>query len=128
MPYGFTDAKWAEGKAEITAILSEKARSGRGMITYGDLSREVRSIRIDPHEEAMRHMLGEISTHESKNGRGMLTVIVVHKHGDMEPGPGFYKCAESLGFDVSDRLAFWTRELHKVHAYWEKHGDQQNGF
>jgi hypothetical protein len=48
----------------------------------------------------------------------MLSVLVVHKYGDMEPGSGFYECAEHLGFDVSDPLAFWVRELHKVHGYW----------
>src|SRR5205814_10316209 len=103
MLYGFTDAEWAAGKAEMTAILREREKSGRGMISYSDLSRELRSIQINPHEQAMGHMHGEISTHESQNGRGMLSVVVVHQEGDMEPGSGFYECAESLGSDVSDR-------------------------
>jgi hypothetical protein len=117
MPYGFTDAEWATGMAEMTEILSQRARS-RGMITYSDLSRELRNILIAHHDPAMGFMLGQISTHESQNGRGMLSVIVVHKYGDMEPGNGFYECAESLGLDVSNRMAFWIGELHKVHAYW----------
>ena len=121
MLYGFADAEWASGRAEMTEILRERARSSRGMITYGDLSQQLRSVAIDPHEPAMGHMLGEISVRESQSGRGMLSVIVVHKDGDMEPGNGFYECAESLGFDVSDRMAFWVSELHKVHAYWSKH-------
>lgn len=98
-------------------ILSRKARS-RSMITYTDLAKELRSIHIDPHEPAMGNMLGQISTQESQSGRGMLSVIVVHKEGDMEPGNGFYECAANLGFDASDRVAFWVSELHKVHAYW----------
>jgi hypothetical protein len=48
----------------------------------------------------------------------MLSVIVVHKHGDMEPGPGFDDYAADLGLDASDRVAFWVNELHKVHGYW----------
>lgn len=48
----------------------------------------------------------------------MLSVIVVHKDRDMEPGNGFYECAEALGLDISDRLAFWVRQLHKVHGFW----------
>jgi hypothetical protein len=122
MPFGFTDAEWASGKAEMTEILRERARSSRGMITYSELSRDLQRIVIAPHEPAMGYMLGEISVNESHNGRGMLSVIVVHKEGDMEPGNGFYECAESLGFDVSNRMAFWVSELHKVHAYWSNQG------
>jgi hypothetical protein len=35
-------------------------------------------------------MLGEISQEEDEAGHGMLSVIVVHKYGDMQPGPGFF--------------------------------------
>ncbi len=63
-------------------------------------------------------MLGEISEEEDKAGRGMLTVIVVHKHGDMEPGRGFFDLAKSLGHKWSDKTAFWVKEIKKVHAYW----------
>lgn len=117
MNYGFSDAEWAAGKVEITEILSQRARS-RGMITYSDLTSQLRSIKIAYHEPAMGAILGDISTHESQQGRGMLSVIVVHKYGDMEPGNGFYECAEELGLDISDRVAFWISELHKVHGFW----------
>jgi hypothetical protein len=48
----------------------------------------------------------------------MLSVIVVHKHGDMEPGAGFYDLAERLGFNTKDRMNSWISELHKVHDNW----------
>ena len=64
------------------------------------------------------HMLGEISSAEDADGRGMLTVVVVHKVGDMQPGPGFFELAKSLGRDTGDILKCWVAELHKVHAYW----------
>ncbi len=117
MNYGFSDEEWAAGKAEISEVLSQRARS-RSMITYSDLSLELRGIQIAHHEPAMGGILGDISTFESQHGRGMLSVIVVHKHGDMEPGNGFYECAEALGFDISNRMAFWISELHKVHSFW----------
>ncbi len=117
MPYGYSDAEWGQGKAEMAEILRRTAQS-RSMITYGDLSNRLKSIRIEPHEAAMGAMLGQISTQESQSGHGMLSVVVVHKYGDMEPGPGFYDCAADLGLDVSDRVAFWVGELHKVHGYW----------
>ena len=50
----------------------------------------------------------------------MLTVIVVHKTGDMEPGKGFYELAALLGHNTKDPMKFWVSELHKVHAVWSK--------
>jgi hypothetical protein len=88
------------------------------MITYSELSRKLRSITIPFDNPAMAVMLDEISTEEFKNGRGMLSVVVVQKHGDTEPGVGFFKLAESLGRKVGDKTAFWVAELHTVHGYW----------
>jgi hypothetical protein len=113
----FTADEWSTGKAEIIAILKARAQS-RGMITYSDLSRQLRSIAIPYDDPAMAVMLDEISTAEFKAGRGMLSVIVVHKYGDMEPGIGFFKLAESLGRKVADKTTFWVGELHTVHGYW----------
>jgi len=45
-------------------------------------------------------------------------VIVVRKNGDMQPGPGFFELARSLGRDTSDILKCWIAELDKVHAVW----------
>jgi hypothetical protein len=50
----------------------------------------------------------------------MLTVVVVHKTGDMQPGPGFYELAKRLGRDTKDILRCWVDELHRVHAVWSK--------
>jgi len=66
----------------------------------------------------MDGMLSVVSNNEFASGRGLLSVIVVHKYGDMEPGLGFYELAQSLGLDVSDRVKCWIRELHRVHDYW----------
>lgn len=113
----FTASEWSLGKAEIIGILQARAQS-RGMITYSDLSRQLRSISIPYDDPAMAVVLDEISTAEFKAGRGMLSVIVVHKYGDMEPGTGFFKLAETLGCKVADKTAFWVSELHAVHGYW----------
>ena len=66
-------------------------------------------------------LLGQIPSEEDAAGRGMLTVIVVHKVGDMQPGPGFFELAKSLGRDTRDPLKCWVDELHHVHAVWSKH-------
>ena len=88
------------------------------MIAYSELSRKLTSIAIAPFGSPMSEMLGEIAEEEDRAGHGLLTVLVVHKSGDMEPGVGFYELAEKLGRDVSDRLNLWVTELHKVHDYW----------
>jgi hypothetical protein len=90
MKYGFDDADWAAGKAEIAGILSQRAKS-RSMITYSDLSSQLRNIQIAPHDPAMGAILGDISTHEYLQGRGMLSVVVVHKAGDMETRKWFLR-------------------------------------
>jgi len=48
----------------------------------------------------------------------MLSVVVVHKVGDMQPGKGFFTVAKELGRNTSDILACWTAELKTVHRYW----------
>jgi DNA polymerase III alpha subunit len=47
--------------------------------------RIARSLKLLP----MSEMLGEIGNEENAAKRGILTVIVVHKSGDMEPGVAF---------------------------------------
>jgi hypothetical protein len=115
--YGFEDSDWSLAKNEVKEILIERAKV-RGMIPYSELVRKIASIQVEAHDPRLFHLLGEVSTEENASGRGMLTVIVVHKDGDMQPGPGFFELAKSLGRDTSDILSCWIKELNKVHAYW----------
>lgn len=115
--YGYSLDKWEQAKKEMREILIERAKV-RGLIPYSELAAQIKAIQIRPESYAFAAMLGEISTEEDKAGRGMLSVIVVHKSGDMQPGPGFFELAKELGRDTSDILACWVAELKKVHAYW----------
>ena len=115
--YGYSLADWTKAKKEMRKILIERAKV-RGMIPYSELVGKVRTINLEPESYALAAMLGEISSEEDAAGRGMLTVIVVHKYGDMQPGPGFFELAEELGRDTSDILKCWVEELRKVHGYW----------
>lgn len=90
----------------------------RAMMTYSELVREIQAISLQPHDPRLFHFLGEISSEEDHAGRGLLTVVVVHKYGDMEPGKGFYELAASLGRDTSDLQKCWIEELHGVHRTW----------
>ena len=90
--YGFTPKEWAAAKSEAIDILATRAKV-RGMIPYSDLAARIKSVRLEAHDQRLFHLLGEISEVEDAAGRGMLSVIVVHKAGDMQPGPGFFELA-----------------------------------
>ena len=115
--YGFAGPEWEKAKAQAREVLISVARR-KGRIAYSELATKITAIQIEAHDPRMFHMLGEISTTEHKAGRGMLTAIVVHKSGDMQPGPGFFELAKSLGKDTSDILKCWVNEFNKVHDYW----------
>lgn len=116
--HGFPEARWSEAKRQARDAMISVAKQ-RGMLTYTELVRKVSAISLQPHDPRLFHFLDEISTEEDHAGRGMLTVIVVHKRGDMEPGKGFYELAAALGRDTSDLQRCWIEELHRVHKVWE---------
>src|SRR5689334_18941892 len=97
--YGFSTKNWNTAKLEAKALLVSYAKR-RQMIPYSDFVHKVEAIELAPHDPRLAHFLGEISSEESAAGRGMLTVLVVHKSGDMQPGPGFFELAQQLGHKV----------------------------
>jgi hypothetical protein len=108
---------WNEAKQQAREIMIARARK-RGMIPYSDLVAEIDAVRFSAHDTALFHLLGEISVEENAEGRGMLSVVVVHKNGDMRPGPGFFVLGQHLGYATNDLLKFWVDELNKVHGVW----------
>lgn len=115
--YGFSGPDWERAKEEATSVLIDIARR-KGRIAYSELAPQISAISLEAHDPRMFHLLGEISSEEDAAGRGMLTAIVVHKSGDMQPGPGFFELAKSLGKDTSDILVCWINEFNHVHDYW----------
>jgi hypothetical protein len=115
--YGYEQQEWDAAKAEVREALVERAKV-RGMIPYSELVEKITTIELEPNSFALAAMLGEVSTEEDAADRGMLTVIVVHKVGDMQPGPGFFDLAKELGRDTSDILKCWVEELKRVHKVW----------
>ena len=88
--FGYPDALWAKAKDEAKHVMIERAKL-RGMIPYSDLVGQIHAIHMEAHDPKLFYLLGEVSTEEDEAGRGMLSVIVVHKVGDMQPGPGFFE-------------------------------------
>ena len=115
--YGYEASDWENAKNEARSILIEIAKQ-RGRIAYSDLTPRIETIQFDYDDPRFGWFLGEISEEELKAGRGMLSAIVVHKHGDMIPGPGFYDLAKRLGKKFQDIDRFWLQEFNKVHDVW----------
>src|SRR5688572_20040482 len=91
--FGHTSQEWETFKAEAREILVATARL-RGMITYGDLASRMTTIMVEPHDQVLWEIIGDVARDEEAAGRGLLSVVVVHKHGDMEPGGGFFDLAK----------------------------------
>ena len=111
--------QWAEAKEEIRSILIEAARLRR-MITYSDLVGQVNAVTFNAFDQRLFAILGQISSEEHGEGRPLLSVLVVHKVGDMKPGDGFFELAAALGCDTSDVLKAWIVEVQKVYQYWNR--------
>ncbi len=89
MPYGFAQSVWADAKEEALAVLRGKAVQNNPLITYSEIAGAIRAIEFNPDDKGLHELLGEISVDENAAGRGMLSILVVHKHGAHKPGPGF---------------------------------------
>jgi hypothetical protein len=120
MPFGFSDEEWDLAKGELRRCLVAIAKR-RQVIAYSDLVEQLEGIDFGPHDFPFFQMLDQISTEEDEKGRGLLTVVVVHKAGDMRPGPGFFELAEARGRDVEEIDKTWLAELDSVWGYWRDH-------
>ncbi|UPK04558.1 HNH endonuclease [Bradyrhizobium sp. 170] len=114
MPHGFTHEVWGFAKEEALSVLRRKAVQNDPLITYSDIAKEIRAIKFEPDDKRLHELLGEISVDENAAGRGMLSVLVVHKHGEHKPGPGFFVLAKRLGRKTSDPEELFVAELAKV--------------
>lgn len=115
--FGVREAVWNAAKAEIRAVLIDCARRG-AFIAYSDLVRRVGALDLQARDPRLDALLEELSTAEAEAGRGMLSVLVVHKSGDQRPGGGFFALAERLQRDTSDRDRLWVEEFRKVCVVW----------
>jgi len=108
---------------DIYEKLINVARS-QNLISYDDLNKQLNlgfDFTLPPDRNLIGHWLGEISEHEVRAGRHMLSAVVVRKEGEGfgDPGKGFYECARDLGvYTGSDDLDFWAKEVKWLHDYW----------
>ena len=124
--HGFSQAEWDAAKQEARELMIAAARAN-GMIPYSDLASKLKAVRLAANDKRLFQLLAQISSEEDEAGRGLLSVIVVHKNGDMQPGPGFFELAKNRGRKVSDILKCWVEEVKIVHSVWSKKRGRRGG-
>ncbi|WP_131679698.1 hypothetical protein [Metapseudomonas furukawaii] len=118
MIQGFPASDWVRARNIARDVLVERARRPAAQtITYSDLVARL-PIAIEPNDPRLSALLDEISRMEYAEGRGFLTVLVVHKRGDLMPGEGFFSMAAECGASFTDRERFWSDALNVVLFAW----------
>lgn len=115
--YGFPLPAWEAAKHQANALIQERARA-RGTLTYAELCREVTAITLRPRSWAIMGFLNEICTEADATYGIMLATLVVRADSGL-PGDGYFRHAERLGRDVSDREAYWHSEAERVWTVFE---------
>ena|SRR5271155_1918201 len=97
--FGIAREIWESAKREAVDSMARTAKLNK-LISYTDLVGDIKSVRLEPYDTRLDHLLEEIARDENAAGRGMLTVVVVHKTGDR-------------GRDSSSLLRSWaaTRQI-----------------
>jgi hypothetical protein len=115
------EADWNAVKAEIRAILIRVAQD-KQLITYSELTAMLQAAYIHHHSHVLARLLVEVGMEEAEAGRAILPALVVAKQTGI-PGKGFFRIAGERGLAVSDPLAYWSAEVQRVYAQWERPAD-----
>ncbi len=114
--HGFDPEVWERAREEARQILIQCTREGR-KIAYSDLAEK---LNIQHRSTELATMLDCISRSENKAGRGMLSVLVIHKGDDQMSGRGFFKLAKCLGREFENEPEFWKIEFDRVIGSWRR--------
>lgn len=107
--------KWEEAKRQAREVIVQKAKLKK-CITYSDLVDRIGAIHFLPHDQRLDELLRQLSSAEHRDGKALLTALVVRKDTGM-PGNGFFRLARRLlKRRINDEAGFWKVERDKVHA------------
>lgn len=120
--FRLSEDQWQRGKTAMRSFIEAKA-AARQMTHYSELESVVRAeegVTVPAWSPEMNWMLGEIADDCHDEGLPLLTAIVTHRSGDLEPGSGFYEKARALGyrFDASEAYLFWAGQTQECFKYW----------
>lgn len=125
--YNIPDDLWEKAVDEIQAILIDRAKKpyDDAVITYANLAKEVRSVKLEPPYHALADMLGDVTVQNAR--RKILMSSLVYNENEGIPGNGFYRLVgreSEFGYDISDqdsyekKADFATEQQKAVVAYW----------
>jgi len=93
------------------------------VITYSQLNTECGlKLNFDMAKDRniMGDILGEISHHEFKAGRPLLSALVIEKKVPFFPSHGFFKLAKELKYKPHETdISFWAKELTEIYKEWK---------
>lgn len=118
--FGLSDERWQEAVTEVRAAILLAAQDRR-MTWYSEVASQVAAVHLDAYSPLMNHLLGAVFEEEHAAGRPALTSIVTHKHGDKEPGSGFYEMARALGYHFNEPFVFWAEQVQVVFTRYGRH-------
>ena len=117
--WGYDGDTWLKALEQARAVLQARAHRNTATIAYSSLAAQISAITFQADDRAFHALLGDLSEDEDREGRGMLSVLVVHKSGDLKPGQGFFDLAEELGRSLGDNDKTWIAEMNFVTSYWK---------
>jgi hypothetical protein len=115
--HGFAQSDWDAAKDETRHMMIECARSRR-MIPYSDPFGGLPASVFRRTTRGCRTFLERLRPKKMSEAGPPLTVVAVHKSGNVQPGPGFFELAQSRGRNTSNIVECWVGEFKKVFAYW----------
>jgi hypothetical protein len=118
-----------ESARKWTAARLHKLAREMGMITYGDLARELNSTGLiedlEASSAALATLLAQVNVEDEESGHPpLISSLVVHQDDGM-PGKGFWGFASELGMSPGSspeaKEAFWMKQVQRCHEYWSHH-------
>jgi hypothetical protein len=100
-------------KNEITVIMENQAGMKKP-IYYGDLCRKIFSVKLNPNDQLLHEILGEISIESVRADKHMLSVFAIARKTGM-PGNGFFSSAKELGYSIGSREKYVKEQMELVH-------------
>jgi hypothetical protein len=111
--YGLTPELWAAARAEIRHLMQQAAREGR-LITYGEITGQMMTVRAHPGSYVFTAMLRE-ACREEEEATGVQLCALVVARATGRPGAGYFR---SLPCDAEHLDECWQAEREAAFRYY----------
>ena len=112
-----TSVSWDNLKKVTRKLLESRLKSTGPKFTYTEF-RDLLERRTGKHfgvrDKRFHELLCDVCRKTEKEGKGLISVIVVHAGPDKLPGGEFFTLAEELGRNVVNHRQFWKEENKRV--------------